>query len=81
MMSKEEITIKVPPDVAEVYRNATEAERQQIEAKIAAIMKCSINNRQLAIDKLRQTMDEISAEAQERGLTPSILESILNDDQ
>jgi CTP synthase (UTP-ammonia lyase) len=81
MISKEEITIKVPFDVAEIYRNATDLERQQIDAKITAIMKSSINTRQSAVDKLKQTMDEISDEAQERGLTLSILQSILNDDQ
>lgn len=80
MSSKEEITIKVPPDVAEVYRNATVDERKKIDVKIAVMLKTSMKSRQSAIAKLRQTMDEISTEAQERGLTPEILESILNDD-
>lgn len=80
MSNKEEITIKVPSDAAEVYRNATDEERQKIDTKIAAILKSSMRSRHEAIAKLRQTMDEISTEAQERGLTPEILDSILNDD-
>ncbi len=35
----------------------------------------------LAIARLRNTMDKASLEAQERGLTPEILESILNNDE
>jgi hypothetical protein len=34
-----------------------------------------------AVARLRNTMDKASQEAQERGLTPEILESILNDDE
>jgi hypothetical protein len=79
-LGKEEIIIKVPPDVAEAYRNTTDEQREQMDAKVVAILKYSMRSRLSAIDKLRRTMDDISAEAQERGLTPEILESILNDD-
>jgi len=81
MITKEEITIKVPSEVAEAYRNATEEERGQIEARIAVLLKSSMTSRQEAIAKLRQTMDEIGRRSAERGLTPDILESILNDDE
>jgi hypothetical protein len=39
MITKEEITIKVPSEVAEAYRNATEEEREQFKLKIAAITR------------------------------------------
>jgi glycerate-2-kinase len=82
MITKEEITIKVPLEVAEAYRNATEEEREQLQLKIATIMQSQFTtSKQEAIARLRNTMDEISQEAQERGLTPEILESILNDDE
>jgi len=80
MITKEEITIKVPSEVAEAYRNATKEQRKQIEARIAVLLKSSMTSRQEAIAKLRQTMDEIGRRAAERGLTPEILASILNDD-
>ncbi len=81
MITKEEITIKVPSEVAQAYRNATEEERSQIEARIAVLLKSSMTSRQEAIAKLRQTMDEIGTRAAQRGLTPEILSSILNDDE
>ncbi len=58
MITKEEITIKVPSEVAEAYRNATEEERGKIEVRIAVLLKSSIISSQEAIAKLRQTMDE-----------------------
>ncbi|MCC5603724.1 hypothetical protein [Nostoc favosum] len=79
MITNEEITIKVPSEVAEAYRNATEDEREQIEARLAVLLKSSMTSKQEAIAKLRQTMDEIGRRAAERDLTPEILESILND--
>jgi hypothetical protein len=48
---------------------------------------CSIAKSQFTISKpqsisrLRKTMDKASLEARQRGLTPEILESILNDDE
>ncbi len=81
MITKEEITIKVPSEVAEAYRNATEEERSQIEAQIAVLLKSSMTSRLEAIAKFRQTMDEIGTRAAQRGLTPEILSSILNDDE
>ena len=82
MITKEEITIKVPFEVAEAYRNATEEERGQLQLKIAAIMQSQfITPRLESITRLRNTMDKASLEAQERGLTPEILKSILNDDK
>jgi hypothetical protein len=80
MLGKEEIIIRVPSDVAEAYRNTTDEQREQMDAKVVAMLKYSMRSREQAIGKLRRTMDDISAEAQERGLTPEILESILNDD-
>jgi hypothetical protein len=82
MSIKEEIFIQVPPEVAEAYRSATEAEREQLQLKIAAIMRSQLaTQRHDAVTQLRNTMDAISQEAQAKGLTPEILESILNDNQ
>ncbi|MBE9005026.1 hypothetical protein IQ259_08235 [Fortiea sp. LEGE XX443] len=81
MITKEEIIIKVPSEVAKAYHNASEEERQQLQLKIAAIMQSQFTiPKQECITRLRNIMDKASQEAQERGLTPEILESILNDD-
>ncbi|TRU46196.1 MAG: hypothetical protein EWV91_13360 [Microcystis aeruginosa Ma_QC_Ca_00000000_S207] len=75
-----EIKIKVPLDVAENYWNATEEERQKIAEKIAFYLQSSTLSRKESLDKLYKTMDTIGQKAQERGLTPEILESLLNED-
>ncbi|MDJ0582516.1 hypothetical protein [Crocosphaera sp.] len=76
-----EIYIKVPLDVAENYWNATEEERHKIEAKIAFYLQSSTISRQESLDKLYKTMDTIGQKTKERGLTPEILESLLNEDE
>jgi 2-methylcitrate dehydratase PrpD len=73
MITKEEITIKVPSDIAQAYHKFTEVEREQIEAKIADLLEAQLENRRKeAIKKLHQTMNEIGTKAVERGLTPGI---------
>ncbi len=81
MSIPEEITIKVPSDVAQAYRNATHEERQKIETKIAFFLKSAAPSKQEAIEKLRETMSKIGQRATNRGLTDEILESILNEDE
>ena len=76
--SQTEITIKVPLEIAQAYNLATETERQKISNKIAFFLQSATINRKEAIQKLHQTMDAIGQRAISRGLTPEILESILN---
>jgi putative lipase involved disintegration of autophagic bodies len=80
-MTNYQTEIKVPLDVAENYWNATEEERQKIEEKIAFYVQSSTLSRKESLDKLYKTMDTIGQKAQERGLTPEILESLLNEDE
>ena len=78
MAAIEKITVEVPSEVAEVYRSATETERLQIATRIGLMLRSATSNRQDAINRLKQTMNEISNEAVTNGLTPEILGSILN---
>ncbi|AFZ02484.1 hypothetical protein [Calothrix sp. PCC 6303] len=81
MISQEQITIEVSSEVAQAYRNATEQERKELQLKIATIIQSEFQtNRQSNIANLRNTMDIASREAQSKGLTPEILESVLRDD-
>ncbi|NCR39657.1 MAG: hypothetical protein GPJ21_07170 [Microcystis aeruginosa W13-11] len=75
-----EIKIKVPLDVAETYWNATEEDRQKIAEKISFYVQSSNLSRKESLDKLYKKMATIGQKAQERGLTPEILESLLNED-
>jgi hypothetical protein len=81
-MSKlQEITIKVPEDIAQAYSQASEIEKQEIITRISFFLKPATTNKQQAIKKLRQTMTEIGTKAIARGLTPEILEDILKEDE
>jgi hypothetical protein len=76
MNSTEEITIKVSPEVAVAYQNATEQEKQRLQTIVTLFLDRDNSNNN---DFLGIIMNEISDRAQERGLTPEILESILNE--
>ncbi|MEO3704325.1 hypothetical protein [Trichormus azollae] len=78
MATIEDITIEVPAHIAEAYRKATKEEQEQIQLKFASIMQLKVlNSRQDAVQLLRNIMHEVSKEAQAQGLTPEILDSIL----
>jgi hypothetical protein len=80
MSVEQEITIKVSPDIARAYLNATDAEREQVQLKMMSLLELQLGtSRKEAVAKLRKTMDALSLEATERGLTPEILASILNE--
>ncbi|NJL56175.1 hypothetical protein HC928_14070 [bacterium] len=70
------ITIEVMPEVAEAYQPASPQERQKIQA-IVSILLQKQTDKDVAF--LQELMDEISDRAKARGLTPEILESILNE--
>ena len=71
----EQITVSVDPEVAEFYRSASDAERRKLDLLV------SLRLRDAAVDgkSLEEVMDEISSSAQQRGLTPEILQSILDE--
>lgn len=74
-MPTEEITIRVDPAAAKAYRAASEQQRRKydllLSLKLQDVLRPSAS--------LTEVMSEISRKAQERGLTPEILEAILNE--
>jgi hypothetical protein len=74
-MSQEQITISVNTDVANAYRIASEDERRKLDLLVNLRLRGATRTR----SSLKQIMGEISQNAQERGLTPDILQSILNE--
>jgi len=74
-MLTEEITIHVDPAAAEVYRSASEQERRKLDLLLNLRLREVVR----ANGSLQELMHEISRKAQERGLTPEIMESILNE--
>ena len=72
---REQITVSVDSDVADFYRSASDAERRKLDLLV------SLRLREAAMGgkSLVEIMDEISSNAQQRGLTPEILQSILDE--
>ena len=67
------ITVSVDPDVADVYRSASDDDRRKLDLLINLRLREAMESR----TSLRNIMVEISRDAQRRGLTPENLESIL----
>jgi hypothetical protein len=76
MQISEEIRLKVSPNVAQAYQKATERKKQSLATLVSLFLGEDINEE---VDFLGKLMDEISDRAVSRGLTPEILETIMNE--
>ena len=74
---REQITISVDADLAEIYRSASESERRKLDLLINLRLRAVLTRPKKSLSTL---MDEISHKAQQRGLTPEILQSILDEE-
>ncbi len=74
-MQTEEITIRVDSEAARAYRAASEQERRKFDL----LMSLRLHDALRPSGSLQELMRDLSHKAQERGLTPEILESILNE--
>ena len=74
-MQTEEITIRVDPEAARAYRTAPEEERRKLDLLLSLHLQDVLRPG----GSLQELMREISRKAQERGLTPEILETILRE--
>ena len=71
----EQITVLVDPEVAEFYRSASDAERRKLDLLVSLRLRdAAVGGRPLG-----EIMEEISINAQRKGLTPEILQSILDE--
>ena len=73
-----QITISVDADLAEIYYSASESERRKLDLIINLRLRNVVNQGQGR--PLLEIMDDISRKAQQRGLTPEILQSILDEE-
>lgn len=73
-METRTITIRVNAEVARIFETASEEERRKLEA----LLSLKISDATRSKRTLEEVMSEISRNAQSRGLTPEILDSILN---
>ena len=72
----EQITVSVDPNVACVYRAASDSERRKLDLLVNLRLREVTNSRK----PIQEVMAEISRNAQKRGLTPEILQSILGEE-
>jgi hypothetical protein len=70
----ETIELQVDADVARIFQSAQPEQQQKVQALMSQWLK-----RAMAVTKLQTTMDRLSDEAEANGLTPEILQSILDD--
>ncbi len=71
------LTLRVDPETAEAYASATEDERRKIELLLNLRLRDLVGPGK---PPLRNLMDEMGREAESRGLTPEVLDSILKDE-
>jgi len=75
-MTTTTITIPLDTDTANLYTEAP----AEVRKKVQLLLSLWLRELVLSPRSLQSVMDEISQKAQERGLTPEILESLLNAD-
>ena len=73
----EYITVSVDPDVADVYRSASDDDRRKLDLLINLRLREATEPG----SSLRTILLEISRDARRRGLTPEILQSILDEER
>ena len=71
----ETITVTVDSEVAEKYRSASDMDRRRMDFLINSHLRRLMGPRM----PLEEIMRDLSREAQENGLTPEILQSILDE--
>ena len=75
-MESRTITIPVDPRVERAWNAADDAERRKLQVLFNLLLGELISDERPSLEKI---MDEVGREAEARGLTPEILESILKD--
>lgn len=68
------ITIRVNAEIARIFESASEEQRRKLEALLSLKLGDATRSKR----PLEEVMSEISQNAQTRGLTPEILDSILD---
>jgi len=71
----DQITICVDSEVAAAYRGASEDERRKLDLLVNLRLRDATKSK----TSLEKVMREISRNAQQRGLTPEILRSLLDE--
>jgi vacuolar-type H+-ATPase subunit E/Vma4 len=74
-METKAITIRVSAEVARIFEAASEEQRHKLEALLSIKLSDVTRSKR----SLEEIMSEVSHNARDRGLTPEILDSLLNE--
>jgi hypothetical protein len=75
-METKAITIRVNAEVARIFEAASEEQRRKLEALLSLKLGDATRTKR----PLEEVMSKISRNAQARGLTPEILDSLLSEE-
>ena len=73
-MVTEPVTLQIEVDAARAFKSASADEREKIQTLMSVLLR---EYAKTDVTSLKRTMDEIGERAQEKGLTPELLDSIL----
>lgn len=76
-MSTEAITLEIDSEAAQAYKSVSVEEQEKLQVLLGIWLK---EYAKADAVSLKGAMDEISRKTQSRGLTPEILESILEEE-
>lgn len=76
-MSTEVITLEIDSEAAQAFKSVSVEEREKLQVLLGIWLK---EYAKADAPNLKETMDDIGREAQRRGLTPNILDSILEEE-
>jgi hypothetical protein len=76
-MATETITLEVDSEAAQAFKSVSADEREKLQVLLSVWLKKYATT---DTGSLKEIMDEMSEEAQSRGLTPEILKSILEEE-
>ena len=71
----EQITVSVDADVANAYRTASEDDRRKLDL----LVNLRLRDATRPAASLKDVMREVSQSARQRGLTPEVLQSLLDE--
>jgi hypothetical protein len=74
-MKTETITVHVTPQAATAYRAASAEDRRKLDLLVSLQLSGSLNSG----DSLEKVVEDMGQEAAAAGLTPEILDSIVNE--
>jgi hypothetical protein len=78
IQSKHSLTLQLDTEAIAVFQNSSDTDKEKLEILVSSLFK---NYQKSNLEALKKTMDEISQKAQQRGLTPEILEAILAEEE